>query len=118
MSMNIDNVINGITRPLIGLFIGVAFAYIFQLAQIAGWIFAVGWLIFLCFLFGAVLLLDRFLDWGFDKLPGLSVKIPSPSIGNTERPHWFVRFGWIFGVLVGFGAVLFLPEEMLKWIIG
>ena len=114
--MNIEHITNGIARPLIGFFLGMALAYTFQLAQSAGWIYALGWAVFLVVLFGLVLLLDHFLDWGFDKLTGLGVKTNRRTAGKAEQPHWFVRFGWIAGVLIGFGGVFLLPEGVLDWI--
>ena len=108
-----DDLINGIFRPVIGFFVGIALAFTFQLAQNAGWIFAVGWAAFIALLFGAVILLDRFLGWGFDKLTGWGLKPAKPS---ATKAHWFVRFGWIAGVLSGFGAAYFLPEQMKAWL--
>ncbi|MFO8125566.1 hypothetical protein [Yoonia sp.] len=115
--MNFDNIINGIARPLIGFFMGMALAYTFRLAQSAGWIFAVGWFVVLCLIFGLVVLLDRFLDWGFDRLTGLGVKSNGRTAGKAEGPHWFVRFGWIISMTVGFGAAFLLPDGVQEWII-
>ena len=106
-----EDVINAIFRPVIGFFLGMGLAYTFQLAQSAGWIFALGWVAFLSILFGLVILLDRFLDWGFGRLTGWGLK-PAKGGGDVEPAHWFVRFGWIIGLIVGFGAVFILPEQM------
>ncbi len=113
--MNSEDLINGIFRPLIGFFLGMVLAYTFQLANSAGWLFAVGWTAFVGILFGLVLVFDRFLNWGFDRLTGLGIKKPKRATGKDEKPHWFVRFGWVLGVIVGFGAVFILPETMLDW---
>ena len=114
--MSFDNVINGIARPLIGFFAGMALAYTFQLAQSAGWVFALGWLILICLLFGIVLLIDRASDRFFDWIGwGLGVK-SAKRRAAADKPHWFVRFGWIFGLSAGFAAVFVLPEEVLSWL--
>ncbi|PJI92863.1 hypothetical protein BC777_1726 [Yoonia maricola] len=113
--MNSEDMINGIFRPLVGFFLGTALAYTFQLAQSAGWMFAVGWAVFLMLLFSLVLVLDRFLDWGFGRLTGFGLKKPMQP-AKAETPHWFVRFGWVFGVIIGFSAVLLFPEEILGWL--
>lgn len=111
--MRIDDIINGIARALIGFFLGMALAYTFQLAQSAGWLYAAGWAFFLAVLFGLVLVFDRFLDWGFDKLTGLGIKTNRK---KTEKPQRIVRFGWILGVMIGFGGVFLLPEGVQDWI--
>lgn len=113
--MNSEDIINGIFRPVIGFFIGIALAYMFQLAQSAGWIFAVGWAVFLAVLFGAVVVLDRFMDWGFGRLTGWGLK-KQMRPPKAQTPHWFVRFGWIIGLIAGFAAVFVLPEEALAWL--
>ena len=90
-------------------------AFTFQLAQSAGWIFAVGWLVFLAVLFGLVLVLDRFLDWGLDRITGWGLRKPlQPATAKT--PHWFVRFGWIISMALGFGAVMLFPEPVKSWL--
>ncbi|MEJ8562989.1 hypothetical protein QTO30_18410 [Yoonia sp. GPGPB17] len=114
--MNSEDIINGIFRPVIGFFLGMALAYAFQLAQSAGWMFAVGWAVFLMLLFGLVIVLDRFLDWGFGRLTGWGLKKPLRP-AKAAQPHWLVRFGWVFGVIIGVGAVLLLPEEALAWLL-
>jgi len=109
--VNSEDIIKGIFRPVIGFFLGMALAYTFQLAQSAGWVFAIGWLVFIALLFGAVLLFQRFLDWGFDKLTGWGLKKQMRPM-KAETPHWFVRFGWVFGVVIGFATVMVFPEEI------
>jgi hypothetical protein len=74
-----------------------------------------GWMVFLLLLFGLVLLFDRILNWGFDKLTGLGLTPPKRA-AKAKPPHWIVRFGSIFGAMIGFGAVMILPEEMLRWL--
>ena len=109
--MNSEDIINGVFRPVIGFFIGMVLAYTFQLAQSAGWEYAIGWTVFVGLLFGLVLVFDRVLTWGFDKLTGwgLKTQLRPP---KAVTPHWFVRYGWIFGVAVGFCVVLFFPEQV------
>ena len=114
--MNSEDIINGIFRPVIGFFLGMVLAYTFQLALSAGGMFAVGWAVFLFVLFGFVIVLDRFLDWGFGRLTGWGLKKPLRP-AKAEAPHWFVRFGLVFGVIIGFGAVFLLPEEALAWLL-
>lgn len=109
--MNSEDLISGIFRPVIGFFVGLALAYTFQLAQSAGWVFALGWTVCVALLFGLVLVFDRALDWVFDKLTGWGLK-KQMRPPKAVTPHWFVRYGWIVGVVIGFCAVMMFPEQV------
>lgn len=114
--MNSEDIINGIARPVIGFFVGMAGAYVVQLAGGVGWPIALGFAAFIALLFGAVILFDRVLEGATDRLFGGSGIKPARKGVEQEKPHWFVRFGWILGLIAGFAAVFVLPEEILAWL--
>jgi len=114
--MSFEDIINGIFRPMIGLLIGMAGAYLVQLAGGVGWPIAAGFGVLLALLFGGVILFDRVLEGATDRLFGGSGVKPARKGVTQEKPHWFVRFGWIFGLVAGYAAVFLLPEEMLAWL--
>lgn len=113
--------IDAVFRPVIAFFVGVAMGYVAKLAEVSGWWVALG--ISVIILVGAAFILfidrvlrnstDRFFDWTIGlKYPG-GIK-PAKT---KQRAHWFVRYGWIFGLLLGVSAVFFLPAEVLEWLL-
>jgi hypothetical protein len=114
--MSFENIVNGIARPAIGFFLGMAAANVVELAGSTGWWVALGFTAFVAGLFGLVLLFDNALHRFFDRIGWGTGVMAAKNRARAGKPHWFVRFGWIFGLIVGFAAVYALPEEALSWL--
>ena len=116
----LEDWINAIFRPVIGFFSGVFLGYMAQLAAISGWMFALGVAGFCALLVAGLVIVDRATDHGIDaiaqKLGWIGYVKHSKSEAKPSktkhRPHWFVRYGFIIGVLAGAGAVFYLPQEV------
>lgn len=112
-----DDWIDAIFRPAVGFFIGLALGYGVQLAQISSWLFALGVLVVLACLFGAVLMFDS----AINRIVNVADRWLGGGVGikpskTKHIPHWFVRFGWIFALVLGMVAVFVLPEGALAWL--
>ena len=114
--MNFDDTVNGIARPVIGFFLGLAMGYTVELAGSTGWWIALGSSAFIACLFGLVILFDSALRRFFDRIGWGTGVMAAKNKARAGKSHWFVRFGWIFGMIVGFAAVFILPEAALAWI--
>lgn len=114
--MSFDNIVNGIARPAIGFFLGMATAHTVALAGSTGWWVALGFSAFVAGLFGLVLLFDGAMNRFFDRIGWGTGVMAAKNKARAGKPHWFVRFGWIFGLIAGFAAVSLLPEEALLWL--
>ncbi len=114
--MSFDNIINGIARPAIGFFLGIAAGYTVELAGSTGWWIALGSSAFIAGLFCLVLLFDTALSRFFDRIGWGTGVMAAKNKARAGKPHWFVRFGWVFGVIAGFTAVFILPKEALSWL--
>ena len=119
--MTVPDWIDLIFKFVIGFFVGVFIAHVAELASIAGWWFAVGLAVVLMLILGAILVMDRWFERGmsslFDKI-GLGGGIkPARNPKPPAKRQWFIRFGWMFGLIIGALAVFFLPEGVLDWII-
>lgn len=114
--MSFDDIVNGVSRPLIGFFLGMALGYTVELAGSTGWWIALSFAAFVAFLFGLVILFDNALRRFFDRIGWGTGVMAAKNKARAGTSHWFVRFGWIFGLIAGFGAVFVLPEEALAWL--
>ncbi len=114
--MSFDNIVNGIARPVIGFLLGIAAGYTVELAGSTGWWIALGFSAFVAGLFGLVIMFDTVLDRFFDRIGWGTGVMAAKNKTKAGKPHWFVRFGWVFGLIVGFAAVFVLPEEALSWL--
>ena len=115
-----EDIIDAVFRPVMAFFAGMFAAYVTQLAGATSWTVA---LIFggICLvLFGLVLVFDNFMrgavDGLFERIGWGSVKHKQLAPIPRKRTHWFVRYGWILGLIAGFLAVMVLPEEALAWL--
>lgn len=114
--MSFDDTINGITRPVIGFLLGMAAGHLVELAGTTGWWIALGFGAFLAGLFGLVILFDTAVDRFFDRIGWGTGVMAAKNKARAGKSHWFVRFGWVFGLILGFVAVFVLPEEALSWL--
>ena len=114
--MNFDDTVNGIARPAIGFFLGLAMGYTVELAGSTGWWIALGFSAFIACLFGLVILFDSVLSRFFDRIGWGTGVMAAKNKARAGKSHWFVRFGWIFGLIAGFAAVFILPEGALAWL--
>lgn len=114
--MNFDDIVSGIARPLIGFFLGMALGYTVALAGTTGWWIALSFLAFIACLFGLVFLFQTAIERFFDRIGWGTGVMAAKNKARAGKSHWFVRFGWIFGVIAGFAAVFILPEEALAWL--
>lgn len=115
--MSFDDAVNGIARPAIGFFVGMAMGYIVELAGMSGWWMALSFGGLVAGLFGLVILFDSAMHRFFDRIGWGTGVMAAKNRARAGKSHWFVRFGWIFGVIAGFAAVLFLPQEALAWLV-
>ena len=114
--MSFDDIVNGIARPAIGFFLGMAAANVVELAGSIGWWVALGFSAFVAGLFGLVILIDKASERFFDYIGWGTGVMAAKNRARAGKPHWFVRFGWIFGLIAGFAVVYVLPEEALSWL--
>ncbi len=114
--MSFDDIVNGVARPLIGFFLGMALGYTVELAGSTGWSIALSSAAFIAFLFGLVMLFYNVLDRFFDRIGWGTGVMAAKNKARAGKSHWFVRFGWIFGLIAGFAAVFVLPKEALAWL--
>lgn len=114
-----EDFIDAVFRPVIAFFVGMALGYTAQLAEVTGWAIAMGYAAILALLALVGIWfydrLHRVSDWIFEKI-GIAPRpreqmVPIPK----RRKHWFVRYGWVAGLLLGVTAVYVLPEEVLAW---
>jgi len=118
--VRIEDWINGTFKPVIGFFLGIALGYLAQLAAVAGVGLALsyGALVSLIFLLvvAASAGLDRVLDTILGKIGwGNGIK-PARNPAPEPKLHWFVRYGWVLGMMLGLLAAFVLPKEMLSWL--
>lgn len=110
--------IDAVFRVVVGFFVGLLFGSVAKSAELSGWVSALGLGVAVCLVFGLVLLVMNWIDLGFDKVFNLigwgnGIK-PAPT---KSKPHWFVRFGWMFGLALGVLAYFYLPEGVLAWLL-
>lgn len=109
--------IDAVFRPVIAFFAGLVLGYLAQLAEVKGWVFAAGFGVVLLVLLGLFLLVNQLFETTFRRFfewVGWGGGIKPSKIKHT--PHWFVRFGWVLGMILGVAAVFILPEEVLAWL--
>jgi hypothetical protein len=115
-----EDIIEAVFRPVIAFFIGLVLGYTAQLAGTTGWPVAIAYTAILAVLgLASVWLYERLRrvsDWVFEKTglgAGLKQQLAAPP---KRRKHWFVRYGWIAGLVLGFAAATLFPEEIMQWL--
>jgi len=112
-----DDWIDAIFRPAVAFFIGMTLGYVGKLAAISSLWFAAAVLFLGALFFMLILLVDTVFSRAIDTIArwfgaGIGIK-PSKT---KHEPHWFVRYGWMFGLILGMLAVFYLPQEAMAWI--
>lgn len=115
-----EDIVDAVFRPVIAFFVGMALGYTVQLASDTGWTFAIGFTAAI----GALALVSIWLYWRFHRVSdwvleklGVAPRVkPQLAHPPKKQKHWFVRFGWIIGMVAGVLAVFVLPKEVLAWL--
>ena len=115
-----EDIIEAVFRPVIAFFVGLVFGYTAQMAESTGWPFAIGFTAIL----GLLAVVSIWLYWRFHKVSdwileklGIAPRVkPQLAAPPKRRKHWFVRYGWIAGLVLGFVAATLFPEEIMQWL--